>query len=287
MKFGVLTFAADGHVGAVRLGAIVEGLGFESLWLSEHSHIPTSRESPFGGRAGAPPLPDHYWKGYDAMVALTAIAATTTTLRVGTGVCLVAQHDPIWLAKQVASLDALSGGRFHFGVGYGWNKEEMHNHGVAYEDRRAILRENVLAMRSLWTEDEASFHGEHVSFDPSWAWPKPAQSPYPPIVIGAGPGPRTYADIIDLADGWMPNYGRYELERGIDELRDAAAASGRDPGTIELAITNAPRDSGELERLAALGIRRALFSVPPQPEPEMTAALEECAAVARRFESHA
>jgi probable F420-dependent oxidoreductase len=279
LRFGVLTFAADGAMEAVAIGRVVEDLGFESLWLSEHSHIPTSRLSPFGGRPGAPPLPAHYRKGYDAMVALAAIASTTTGLRLGTGVCLVAQHDPFWLAKQVASLDALSGGRFLFGVGYGWNKEEMLHHGVEYSQRRAILREKVLAMKALWTQEEASFEGEHVRFERSWAWPKPVQEPHPPIVVGAGPGPKTYADIVELADGWMPNYGRYELERGITELHAAALTAGRDPATIELAITNAPKEPAELERLAGLGISRALFSVKPADEPVMTRALEVCADV--------
>jgi probable F420-dependent oxidoreductase len=203
MHIGVEIFPTDQTIGVVELAREVEARGFESLWFPEHSHIPTSRATPWGGKEGAPPLPEFYWRTHDPFVALGASAAVTTTLKLATGICLVAQRDPIHTAKEVASVDSISNGRFIFGIGYGWNKEEMAQHGTSYGDRRAILRENILAMRSLWTDDEASFSGEHVSIEPSWAWPKPVQRPGPPIVLGGDAGPRTAADIAEFCDGWM------------------------------------------------------------------------------------
>ena len=173
MRLGLVIFPTVATIQPTDLGMAAEGLGFESLWFPEHSHIPTSRESPWGGRRNAPPLPDYYSRSYDQFVALGAVAAVTSTLRLGTAITLVAQHDHLWLAKQVATLDTISGGRFLFGVGYGWNKEEMAHHGVRYAERRALVKDKVLAMRALWTEEAAGFDGEHVRFTSSWAWPKP------------------------------------------------------------------------------------------------------------------
>ncbi|HEX9644161.1 MAG TPA: TIGR03619 family F420-dependent LLM class oxidoreductase [Acidimicrobiia bacterium] len=283
MRFGIMMFPADRTMQPVEFGAAVEQRGFESVWFPEHSHIPTSRQSSFGGRPGGPPLPDYYWRSHEPFVALAAIAATTTTLRLGTGVTLVAQRDPIWLAKQVASLDTISGGRLTLGIGYGWNREEMLHHGVRYGERRAILREKVLVMKELWTRDEASFHGDHVDLSPSWAWPKPVSQPHPAIVMGAGPGPKTFAHIIEFCDGWMPNYGRYDLEGGISALRRAAADAARDPDTIELAVTSGPRDPGALAHLAELGVRRVLFTLTPGTDAVVVAQLDACAAVVERF----
>jgi len=189
MKLGVTMFPTDKAISPVRLAREAEDRGFESLWLPEHSHIPTSRTTPRGGVAGAGPLPEMYWRTIDQFVALAAAASVTSHILLATGVCLVAQRDPIWLAKEVASLDTLSGGRVLFGIGYGWNKEEMAQHGIAYQDRRRILREKILAMQALWTEDVASFEGEFVHLEPSWAWPKPVQHPHPPIILGGDAGP--------------------------------------------------------------------------------------------------
>ena len=208
MHIGVAIFPTDQTIDPVELARESEARGFESLWFPEHSHIPTSRETPWGGREGAPPLPEFYWRTHDPFVALAACAAVTSTIKLATGICLVAQRDPIYTAKEVASLDRLSGGRFLFGVGYGWNKEEMAHHGTAYGERRAILRESVLAMKELWTHDEASFDGDHVRFSSSWAWPKPHQAGGPPVILGGDAGPRTAADIVEFCDGWMPIGGR-------------------------------------------------------------------------------
>jgi probable F420-dependent oxidoreductase len=221
-------------------------------------------------------LPEYYWRTHDPFVALGACAAVTTTLRLGTGICLVAQRDPIHTAKEVASVDRLSGGRFLFGIGYGWNKEEMAQHGTPYGERRAILRERILAMKALWTEDEASFEGDHVRIEPSWAWPKPVQSPHPPIILGGDAGPRTAADIAELCDGWMPIGGRHPLVKW-DEVRRACEAIGRDPATVQLGVFGAPPDAERLVGLAGRGVQRAVLGLPQGPRDEVLAMLDEVA----------
>jgi probable F420-dependent oxidoreductase len=282
MRIGVEIFPTDQTIAPVELAREVEARGFESLWFPEHSHIPTSRVTPWGGRAGAPPLPEFYWRTHDPFVALAACAAVTTTLKLATGICLVAQRDPIHTAKEVASVDSISGGRFIFGVGYGWNKEEMAQHGTAYSDRRAILRENVLAMKELWTKDEASFSGDHVTIEPSWAWPKPVQQPGPPIVLGGDAGPRTAADIAEFCDGWMPIGGRHPLDKW-DEVVRACEAIGRDPATVELGVFYAPIDEQKLTGLAERGVVRAVFPLPQTGRDEVLAALDELAPYLDRF----
>lgn len=275
MRIGISIFPTDRTIQPVELARAVEDLGFESLWFPEHSHIPASRRSPWGGVEGAPPLPEHYWRTHEQFVAFGAIAAVTSTLRLGTGITLVAQRDPIWLAKQVASLDVISGGRVLFGVGYGWNKEEMAHHGTVYTERRAMLRENVLAMKALWTQDEASFEGEYVSLEPSWAWPKPIQQPHPPVIMGGGAGPKTIAHIVEFCDGWMPIAGRHDVVAKISEVREAATAAGRDPDTIEFGVFNAPKDPAELERLAEAGVARAVLPMPQTDRDVVLAKLKD------------
>jgi probable F420-dependent oxidoreductase len=262
MKLGVSIFPTDTTVDPATLARAVEELGFESLWFPEHSHIPASRRTPWGGREDAPPLPEMYWRTYEQFVALMAAAAATSTLRVGSGITLVAQRDPIWLAKQVATVDSLSDGRLLFGIGYGWNREEMAQHGVRYNERRALLREKILMMQALWTQDEAAYHGEMLRLEPSLAWPKPVQRPYPPIIMGSGAGPKTFAHIAEFCDGWMPIYGGRPINDEIVALREAAAAAGRDPGTLTIGVFNAPRDPKRLTKLAEAGVARAIFSLP-------------------------
>ena len=276
MHIGVEIFPTDQTIGAIELAREVEARGFESLWFPEHSHIPTRRTTPWGGREGAPSLPEFYWRTFDPFVALGACAAVTTTLKLATGICLVAQRDPIHTAKEVASVDALSNGRFLFGVGYGWNKEEMAQHGTAYGERRAILRENLLAMKALWTDDEASFTGEHVQIEPSWAWPKPTQQPHPPIIMGGDAGPKTAADIAEFCDGWMPIGGRHALDKWT-EVRSACERIGRDPATIELGVFGARADVATLTDLASKGVRRAVLGLPQNSRDEVLAALDEMA----------
>lgn len=259
MKFGVFFFPTDTAIRPDHLAREVEDRGFESLWIPEHSHIPTSRITPWGGVEGAPPLPEHYWRSHDAFVALSFAAAVTSTLRLGTGVALVAQRDPIWTAKEVASLDVLSGGRLLFGIGYGWNKEEMAQHGVGYGQRRAVLREKILMMKALWSEDVASFEGELLRLEPSWAWPKPAQNPHPPIIMGASAGPKSIADMVEFCDGWMPLATRMDIVGEVERVRDAVARAGRDPSSFEVTAYGAQADNVEL--LANAGVDRAVFNL--------------------------
>jgi probable F420-dependent oxidoreductase len=205
MDLGVTIFQTDQTMPVTDLARAVEDRGFESLWVAEHTHIPSSRATPYpqGGE-----LPEEYRRTLDPFVALAAAAAVTERIKVGTAICLVAQHDTIDLAKSVASVDHLSNGRFLFGVGYGWNVEEMQDHGVDPKQRRALVREQLLAARELWTKDEASFDGEHVHISPSWMWPKPVQRPHPPILFGGVAGPKLFHQIVELGAGWIPIGGR-------------------------------------------------------------------------------
>ncbi len=276
MHIGLAIFPTDQTMQPVELAREAEARGFESLWFTEHSHIPTSRDTPWGGVKDAPPLPEFYARTHDPFVALGACAGATTTIKLATGICLVAQRDPIQTAKEVASLDRISDGRFLFGIGYGWNKEEMAHHGTAYGDRRAILRENMLAMKELWTKDEASFAGEHVQFTSSWSWPKPSQAGGPPVILGGSAGPKTAAHIAEFCDGWMPLGGRHPLENW-KLVVEACAAIGRDPETIERGMFFAPPDEAKLTELAAAGFSRAVIGLPQGPRDEVLAALDDWA----------
>jgi len=283
VQFGISMFPTDQAIPPADLAREVEARGFESLWFPEHSHIPVSRRTPWGGVKNAKPLPEYYSRTLDQFVALAAAAAVTTTLKLGTGITLVPQRDPIWLAKQVASVDVISGGRALFGIGYGWNKEEMADHGVAYLQRRAILRENVLAMKELWTKDVASFEGEHVAFEPSWAWPKPVQRPHPPIILGGALGPRTIADIVEFCDGWMPIAGRHDLFSNIEKLRAAARDAGRED--IELSVSGARIEPVELEWYAEVGVSRVVISIPPRTADDVLPRLDRLAELVGEFGS--
>lgn len=269
-----MIFPTDQTIDPIELGREADARGFESLWFPEHSHIPVARTTPWGGREGAPPLPDFYWRTYDQFVALSAVAATTTNLKVATGITLVAQRDPIWLAKEVASLDRLSNGRFMLGIGYGWNKEELAHHGVAYGDRREVLRESILAMKELWTNDEASFSGKHVSFDASWSWPKPVQTPHPPVILGGSAGPKTAAHIAEFCDGWMPIGGRHDLSGGVATVRQACEDIGRDPASLSLGVFGAKPDLETFEKLASQGFTRAVLGLGQGPRDEVMADVE-------------
>ncbi len=277
MDFGVSIFPTDTTMQPIELAKKAEELGFESLWFPEHSHIPTDRTTPWGGRVGAPPLPEQYWRTHDQFVALAAAAASTTTLRLGTGITLVAQRDPIWLAKEVASLDMISNGRLLFGIGYGWNKEEMGHHGVRYTERRDVVREKILAMKELWTKDEASFHGYHVDFSSSWSWPKPVTKPHPPVILGSSGGPKTFAHIIEFCDGWMPIASRTPILEQVTLLRQAATDAGRDPSTIELGVFQVRPEAQYIEPLIDAGFARAVAGLPQGEPAEVAEALENLA----------
>ncbi len=261
MHYGVMIFPTDLTIQPVDLAVAAEERGFESLWFPEHSHIPASRATPWGGRNNARPLPAEYWRSHDQMIALAAAAAVTTRLRLGTGITLLAQRDPIWFAKEVASLDTISNGRFILGVGYGWNKEEMAQHGVVYRERRAVLREKVLAMKRIWMEEEWSFRGEHIRLEPSWAWPKPVQQPHPPIILGAGAGPKAMAHVAEFCDGWMPIGGRHDVGKAMRLLEEACTAVGRDPAEIELTYFYTKPDRAFIDALGEQGFARVIFKL--------------------------
>ncbi|MGE3846543.1 MAG: LLM class F420-dependent oxidoreductase [Gammaproteobacteria bacterium] len=280
MDIGVMIFPTDKSIQPVELAREVEARGLESLWFPEHSHIPVSRETPWGGREGAPPLPEQYWRSHDQFVALAACAAVTNRIRLGTGITLVAQRDPIWLAKEVASLDFISNGRFELGIGYGWCVEEMRNHGLAYRERRAVLREHILAMKELWTKEEASFEGKYVRLEKSWAWPKPVQMPHPPIVMGGAAGPQTAAHVAEFCTGWMPLGGAYDLTNGLKEIHSACAKIGRDPLSLSLGMFYArqvPEDA--LKKHAALGFTRAILPLPSEGRDTVLPMLDELAKI--------
>lgn len=283
MKIGLSIFSTDKSIQPTALGRAAEEFGFESLWFPDHSHIPVSRRTPFLGRADADPLPEQYWRAHDPLIALTAVAAETESLRVCTGVCLVAQRDPLQLAKQVASLDVISSGRVIFGIGYGWNREEMAHHGVQYGDRRDMVREKVLAMKALWAEDEASFDGEHVSFEPSWAWPKPLQDPHPPVVLGGGLGPKNLAHIVEFCDGWLPSYRFNDVVANLPRLREEAERVGRDYASIEVSVSAAPDDEQVLSDLEEAGVARVVFPLPSDSESTVLEVMRRYARLLERF----
>jgi len=261
MLFGVAMFATDYAIAPDALARALEERGFESLWLPEHTHIPASRRSPWPGGGD---LPRDYWHTYDLFVALTAAAMATTRLKVATGICLVIERDPIITAKEVASLDRLSGGRFIFGIGGGWNAEEMEHHGTNFKTRWGLLRERVLAMKEIWTKEEAEYHGQFVNFDKIWCHPKPAQAPHPPIVMG-GDGPTTFDRVIEFCDGWMPIWGRtpsHLLPEKIATLRQRAREAGRDPQSISVTIWGAKPEKATVEAAGRAGAERVVFLVP-------------------------
>jgi probable F420-dependent oxidoreductase len=265
VKLAAAVFPTDETLAPQEVAQLVEERGFESLWFPEHTHIPASRATPYP--AGGD-LPSMYWRSLDPFVALTAAATATTTLRLGTGICLVIERDPIITAKETASLDLLSGGRFEFGVGAGWNREEMRNHGTDPRKRMAVLAERVEAIKEIWTSSEASFHGEHVSFDRIWSWPKPVQDPHPPVWVG-GNGPTVEDRVLAFGDGWMPNVvDDDQLLARFDALR---ARADRE---IRLAINASPRRPERLERYASAGVERAVFYLPSSGRDEIEQRLD-------------
>src|SRR4051794_40874756 len=253
MDFGVGYFPTHEGIGPGPLARLVEERGQESLWFAEHTHIPASRESPW---PGGDRLPPKYWHCYDLFVALTAAAAATSRLRVGSGICLVIERDPIVTAKEVASVDHLSGGRLEFGVGAGWNREEMRNHGTDPRRRMAVMRERVEAMKAIWTQEEASYEGEHVSFDRIWSHPKPLQRPHPPVLIG-GSGPTVLDRVLAYGDGWFPQFNRDP--RVLERVAELQARADR---PLAVDMTGVPADPAALERIQASGVRRAIHWLP-------------------------
>jgi probable F420-dependent oxidoreductase len=279
VDFGVLMFPTDYAVEPDEVARMAEARGFQSLFFPEHTHIPASRETPYPGGGE---LPREYSHTYDPFVALTAAAAATERLLIGTGICLVVERDPITTAKEVASLDQLSGGRFLFGVGAGWNREEMLDHGTDPSRRFGLMRERIEAMKAIWTEDEASYHGRYVEFERIWSWPKPAQRPHPPIIVG-GNGKRVLERVVAYGDEWMPNRieSVEELQARMEELGRMAADAGRDAPTVGLYA--APAKVEEMESYEAIGISRYVLFVPPVPGPEAEARLDHLAGLIEEY----
>jgi len=279
MEFGVTIFLTDRSIGPAEVAREAEARGFSSIFLPEHTHIPTSRRTP------APmgePLPEEYWRILDPFVALTAAASATERLQLGTGICLVAQRDPFVTAKEAATLDMLSGGRFVFGIGFGWNVEEIEDHGVEFPKRRALGRENVLAIMRLWSDDVASFEGEFVRFSPSWAWPKPVQSPRPPVLIGGQGGPVLFRHVAEYADGWMP-VGARGVAKNLPLLRNAYEKAGRDPSSPRVVPLGSIPEAGKLEYLRGLGITEIVLNLPSAGRDEVLHVLDEHAKVIEPF----
>jgi probable F420-dependent oxidoreductase len=259
MHFGLMMFATDYAIRIDDLAREAEARGFESLWLPEHTHIPASRRTPWPGGSD---LPQEYWHSYDLFVALAMAAAVTRTLKVASGICLLIQRDPITTAKEVASLDHLSNGRVLFGIGGGWNAEEMENHGTVFKTRWKLLRERVEAMKAIWTQDAAQYHGEFVNFDPLWSWPKPVQKPHPPIILG-GHSPQVLQRVVDYCDGWAPIAVRAaNILDDIRTLRRLAEKAGRDPRSISVSVFGVPPDEDTLQQYRSVGVERVAFAVP-------------------------
>ncbi|HMG27150.1 MAG TPA: LLM class F420-dependent oxidoreductase [Acidimicrobiia bacterium] len=259
MQFGVTMFSTDQAMRPDDLARAAEERGFASMYVPEHTHIPTSQRTP--PPTGDAELPDYYKRAFDPFVGLTMAAAATERLRVGTGICLVAQRDPIVTAKSVASLDHLSGGRFVFGIGFGWNADEVEDHGVEMRRRRDVAREHVLAMQRLWADDEASFDGEFVRLPPSWSWPKPVQKPWPAILVGGAAGPTLFAHVAEYANGWIP-IGGAGVHAALPELHKAMEAAGRDPATARIVPFGTIPDPGKLEYYDSTGIDEVVLRVP-------------------------
>jgi probable F420-dependent oxidoreductase len=260
LAFGASMFFTDYSMAPGELGTALEQRGFESVWAPEHSHIPLSRKTPFpaGGE-----LPKRYYDAMDPFVTLTIAAAATKTLKVGTGVCLVAQRDPIQTAKLVASIDTVSNGRFLFGIGNGWNQDEMENHGTDFRSRHKLARERVEAMKAIWTQSKAEYHGEFVNFDPMMTWPKPVQKPHPPVIVG-GAFPYSARRAIRYGDGWIPQASRgsyTEIADMIPEFRKMATEAGRDPASIGITVWFPRQDADLMKRYQELGVERVVFNL--------------------------
>ena len=278
MRVGAFYFPADYGINIAELARALEDRGFDSLFVPEHTHIPASRKSPFPGGGE---LPKRYSHTHDPFVGLSFAAAATKKLKLGTGILLVPQHEPIVTAKAIASLDQLSGGRFIFGIGGGWNVEEMENHGAKYQTRFKQMREHVLAMKELWTKDEASYDGEFVKFDRVWSWPKPAQQPHPPVILG-GETDHTLRRVIEYCDGWFPRpRGGFDVVKGVAHLHQMAEKAGRDPKTITTIVFGSANDAKVLESYDKAGIQSALLAIPDESRDEILRYLDTIAPLAK------
>lgn len=280
MKFGVLIFATDYAIPPNDFARACEDRGFESVWFTEHTHIPASRRSPW---PLGPELPKEYWHTYDLFVSLMAAAAATKTIKVGSGICLVIEHDPIVLAKQVASVDQLSNGRLLFGIGGGWNAEEMENHGTPFQRRWKVLRERIEAMKAIWTVDAAEYHGEFVNFDPIWSSPKPWQKPHPPVLLGTL-STQGLQRVVRYCDGWIPaGIQLKDLQAAMQNLRVLAEQAGRKANEIPVSLFGVPGEEAPLRQCQELGIERIVFLLPSEGKEKMLPLLDQYAAFVPKF----
>ncbi len=271
MQIGVTIHATDLAMSPVELAREAEARGFHSLYVPEHTHIPVSRRTP--PPTGDAELAEEYRRSLDPYAALAAAAAVTSRIRLGTGVALVAQHDPIALAKQIATVDLLSRGRLVLGIGYGWNREEMENHGIDVKRRRARVRETMLAMQALWTQEVAAFEGEFVRFEPSWQWPKPVQQPRPPVLIGGAPGPTLFAHVAEYGDGWLP-IGGAGIRQALPALRRALEERGRDPSALQVIPLGVSPDEAKLDHYRGAGVTEAVLRLPSAPRDRVLPVLD-------------
>jgi probable F420-dependent oxidoreductase len=276
MHFGASMFCTDYSMAHVELAPELENRGFESFWAPEHSHIPLSRKSPWGG---GPELPKHYYDVIDPFVGLATAAVVTKTLKLATGVCLIIQRDPIQLAKEVATLDLLSNGRFLFGIGAGWNREEMADHGTDPKTRIKLMAERVAMLKAIWTQTKPEFKGEFQSFEPMMAWPKPVQKPHPPILVG-GAMPHAARRAIAYGDGWIPLGGRgSDVLEQLPRFRQMAAEAGRDAESLPVSVFGASMDGDELKRFRDAGIERVVFSLKSAKAEEILPVLDQITAL--------
>ena len=275
MRYGVTMFATDQTWRIDEVALEAEARGFSSLWVPEHTHIPTSRTTP--PPTGEAVLAEGYKRMFDPFVALAAAGARTSRIRLGTGIALIAQHEPIATAKAIATLDHLTDGRVDLGIGFGWNIDEMRSHGIDPARRRAQVREHVLAMRSLWTDEVAEFHGEFVDLPPSWAWPKPTQAGGPPVLLGSAPAPKAFAAIAEYCDGWLP-IGGAGIRQALPALRAACDAVGRDAASLSITPFGTLFEPGKLEYYESLGIREVVLRLPAGTRDHVLPELDRLAA---------
>lgn len=277
MKLGAFCYNTEYSIRPERFGVMLEERGYESIWLPEHTNIPASRRSPFPGGGD---LPRHYYHMMDPFVSLGAVAAVTKKLRLGTGISLIIQRDAITMAKEVATLDVISNGRVLLGIGGGWNAEEMEQHGTPFDRRWKVMREKVAAMKALWTEEVAEYHGEFVNIEPTYSYPKPIQKPHPPIILGSATA-QGRQRVVDYCDGWLPiNVLLGDMEAAIADLRRRAEAAGRDPASIEVSVFGqVGADEDMLRRYRDAGIDRAVIGVPTSDPDKVQAVLDRYAKI--------
>ena len=277
LHIGLTIFPTDYSIQPTELAIEAEARGFESLWLPEHSHIPTSRKSPW---PGGPELPKYYYDSYDPFVSLGAAAAVTKKIKLATGICLIIERDPIHTAKEVSTLDRLSAGRFIFGIGGGWNAEEMANHGTAFATRFKVMRERIAAMKQIWTQPKAAFAGEFVKFDEMMQWPKPVQKPHPPIIVGGG-FPHAAKRAIAYGDGWIPIGARLNVLDVLPQFRSMAKEAGRDPASLSFDVFGAAPDLDLLKRYRDAGVDRVVLGLPSKSRDDVLPLLDKSAALAK------